>query len=150
VIFISLIAAVSCTSDRFYEESRKIEGGSWSVANKVIFPVTISDTSAFYNFYIDVRNELRYPYSNLYLFLQTRFPDGRRTRDTIECMLASPDGKWLGSGTGNLRSNRFLFQQHIRFRQQGIYLIELEQAMRVQDLEGIRDVGIRIDKNVYR
>jgi gliding motility-associated lipoprotein GldH len=32
------------------------------------------------------------------------------------------------------------------FPHKGIYRFELEQAMRVKELKGIRDVGIRIEK----
>ena len=148
-LFLSVILSVlfiSCNHNRFFEESVKIEDGIWRSDNIVTFSAVITDTIAVYNMYLDVRNDISYPFSNLYLFLKTEFPNGQIAKDTIECMLASYDGKWLGSGIGSVRFNRFLFQQGISFRMSGTYRFELEQAMRVTELNGIRDIGIRIDK----
>lgn len=141
-----LVLLNSCDDQRFFEESVKIDDGQWHSDNILIFSTVITDTISGYDIYLDVRNDISYSYSNLYLFMKTIFPNGHVTRDTIECMLASYDGKWLGSGTGSLRFNRFLFQQGMQFRIAGTYRFELEQAMRVEVLKGIKDIGIRIDK----
>ena len=143
---IFLVLFISCTDQRFFEESVKIDDGQWSSDNILTFSTVITDTVSRYDFYLDVRNDISYPYSNLYLFLKTIFPNGQVTRDTIECMLAGYDGKWLGSGAGSVRFNRFLFQQGMPFHICGTYRFELEQAMRIEELKGIRDIGIRIDK----
>ncbi|MFH1160052.1 MAG: gliding motility lipoprotein GldH [bacterium] len=136
----------SCLDNRVFDESMRIEKGVWKADNIASFSVVITDTIALYDFYVDVRNDISYKFSNLYLFLRTDFPDGRVTRDTIECILATYEGKWLGSGIGSVRSSRFLFQKGMRFKIPGTYWFAFEQAMRVPDLEGIRDFGIRIDK----
>jgi gliding motility-associated lipoprotein GldH len=60
--------------------------------------------------------------------------------------LADYDGKWLGSGISDVKFNRFLFQKGVRFPQKGRYFFEIEQAMRVKDLKGIVDIGIRLEK----
>jgi gliding motility-associated lipoprotein GldH len=150
-ILILLTAALwgsSCTDGRFYEQNREIANGSWAAHNNVSFSVVIEDTAATYDFYLNLRNDVNYPYSNLFLFLKTTFPDRRVARDTIECLLAGYDGKWMGSGTGSVRFNRFLFQKGVRFSSAGTYTFDLEQAMRVDPLIGIRDAGLRIEKQV--
>jgi len=136
----------SSTDGRFFEQNRGIENGSWAAHNNVSFSVVIEDTAASYDFYLNLRNDVNYPYSNLFLFLKTTFPDQRVARDTIECILAGYDGKWLGSGMGSVRFNRFLFQKGVRFGKAGTYSFDLEQAMRIDPLIGIRDVGLRIEK----
>lgn len=141
-----LMALTGCDDRRFYEKTAKIPEGIWRSDNILPFPVVISDTLATYNLYIDIRNDLGYQYSNLYIFFRTIHPNGRLTRDTIEFTLADYDGKWIGSGSGSLRSVRFMFQQGLRFRMTGNYLFMLEQAMRTEELKGIRDIGFRIDK----
>jgi gliding motility-associated lipoprotein GldH len=136
----------ACDSKRFYEENKTIENGVWNVHQKASFQVDIADSLARYNVYLNVRNDGEYPYSNLYLFIHTILPGGRTATDTVECQLAAPDGKWTGSGVGNLKFNRFLFQKGMLFPRKGRYLFEIEQAMRVSELRGIRDVGIRLEK----
>jgi gliding motility-associated lipoprotein GldH len=146
-VFITLfIVLASCDSKRFYEENKSIPGGIWKSNNRISFDVTISDTLTPYNLYINLRNDLDYSYSNLFLFMKTTFPGGQFAMDTIECTLAEPDGKWTGSGMGRVRFNRFLFQQGVRFRHAGSYAFTFEQAMRVNELRGISDIGIRIEK----
>jgi gliding motility-associated lipoprotein GldH len=138
----------SCDSKRFYEENKSIQNGIWLSTSSPVFNVTITDTIARYNLYLNVRNEGIYPFSNLYLFIRTTLPGGKIATDTVECQLADPDGKWRGSGLGNIKFNQFLFQRAMAFPRRGLYRFELEQAMRVKELKGIRDVGIRIEKQV--
>jgi gliding motility-associated lipoprotein GldH len=140
------IFLVSCDSKRFFEENKSLENGVWMSTNFPSFTVNIADTLARYDLYLNVRNDGVYPYSNLYLFIHTTLPGGKTATDTVECQLADPDGKWRGSGPGNLKFNRFLFQKGMAFPRKGDYRLALEQAMRVKELKGIRDVGIRIEK----
>jgi gliding motility-associated lipoprotein GldH len=142
-----LLFMASCDSKRFFEENKSVENGVWKNTKFQSFSVAISDTLSRYDLFLNVRNDGLYPYSNLYLFIHTTLPGGKRATDTVECQLADPDGKWRGSGLGSLKFNRFLFQKGMLFPRKGIYHFDLEQAMRVNDLKGIRDVGIRIEKH---
>ena len=144
---VSVAAFISCDSRKVFEENREIRSSTWNVGDKKAFNVVVNDIFAQYNFYINIRNKGDYQYSNIYLFLRTIFPDGRIAKDTIECELADYEGKWLGSGISDVKFNRFLFQKGVRFPKKGEYVFELEQAMRVADLKGISDIGIRVEKN---
>ncbi len=143
-------ALYSCGRDFVSDENRVIEKGIWNTANKISFTAAITDTNLRYSVYLNIRNAVEYPYSNLYLFMDTRFPDGRIARDTIDCTLADYDGRWLGSGIGSVKFNRFLFQKGVKFHQKGIYRFDFQQAMRVNELTGIQDFGIRIEKEAAR
>jgi gliding motility-associated lipoprotein GldH len=149
--FVLLVTAslifLSCDSRRFFENNKKIDQGVWKRTDKIRFEVTIPDTTTGYDFFINVRNDVDYPYANLYLFIETLTPAGIISRDTVECQLADYTGKWFGKGIGSVKFNRFLFRKMIRFRVPGKYFFGLEQAMRVNDLKGIRDVGLRIEKH---
>ena len=137
---------VSCDSKRVFDENIIIGKNSWDAGNKMKFNVVISNIEQSYNVYLKVRNTPAYPYSNLFLFLNTRFPDGRVSRDTLELTLADYDGRWLGSGIGSMKFSKFLIQKGVRFREPGPYCFELEQAMRVRELQGIGDIGLRVEK----
>ena len=80
------------------------------------------------------------------MFLTTVFPNGKTTRDTINCPLADYRGKWLGKGFGGVYDNRIIYMHNTRFPQAGSYKIVLEQAMRNKELPGIKSVGIRIEQ----
>jgi gliding motility-associated lipoprotein GldH len=147
LLFLLLIfTAISCDSNRVFEEHAALKEGVWNVKNQIRFTVEIPDLLSRYNMYLNVRNGTEYPYSNLFLFMNTTTPDGITSRDTLELTLADYDGRWLGSGMGSIKFSRFLFQEGVRFKQTGTYHFMLEQAMRVRDLDGIHDIGLRIEK----
>jgi len=154
LFFLSLallaIFLTSCDSKRFFEENKTIKNDVWSSTNYQSFSVNIADTLARYDLYLNIRNDGTYPYSNLYLFIHTFAPGNRTAIDTVECQLADPDGKWRGSGMGSLKFNRYLFQRGMAFPRKGVYRFEMEQAMRVKELRGIRDIGIRIEKQAIQ
>jgi gliding motility-associated lipoprotein GldH len=93
-----------------------------------------------------LRNAGNYPYSNIFLFVNTYFPSGTIDKDTVEIMLASPDGKWMGKGLGDIWDNRILFKRNVTFPEKGKYRFEISQAMRLNPLPGITDAGMRIEK----
>jgi gliding motility-associated lipoprotein GldH len=146
LILLLMLVAISCDPHRVFEEHIPLKKGVWNVKNKLQFDVTIADLLSRYNVYLNVRNGPEYPYSNLFLFMNTVFPDGHIARDTIELTLADYDGRWLGSGMGSVKFSRFLFQENVRFKQKGNYRFILDQAMRVPELHGIHDMGLRIEK----
>ena len=140
-----LLVLLACNPNRFYRETQRIPDCKWYTREKVVFSVNIPDTSKRFSLYIDIRNDVNYPFANIFMFLDTRFPDGRIARDTVECQLADYDGRWLGTGSGSIKYNHFLFQKAVKFRQKGYYTFSFEQAMRTSELSGIRDVGLEIE-----
>jgi len=146
LILIFLLVFSSCDSKHVFEENKSIEKSSWKVTNKPVFSVSIDDIAISYNIFLNIRNRMDYPYSNIYLFLKTTFPDGKISLDTIECLLADYDGRWLGSGVGSVKFNKFLFQKGIYFPQKGKYTLDFEQDIIVNELKGITDIGLRIER----
>ena len=136
----------SCSTNTLYDESMVIPDAKWDVDVRPYFDVTVDDTLADYAFYLNIRHLENYRYSNLYIFMHTEFPNGHITHDTIECILAMPDGRWMGKGSGTIRSAKILLNPALRFPLRGNYLFEIEQAMRDKELKGITDIGICFDK----
>ncbi len=148
VLYIVIIAIllVSCGNDKLYDESIVIPEAKWDNENIPYFDVTVEDTLVDYSFYLNIRHLESYRYSNLFLFMHTEFPNGNITHDTIECTFAYPDGRWMGKGSGNMRSAKILLNPALRFPLSGVYHFEIEQAMREKELNGIADIGICFEK----
>ena len=113
----------------------------------LVFDVPVSDTVNKYNIFITVRNTSNYSFNNLYLFIDINSPMKITERDTMECILADADGKWLGNGLGDLWDNKILFKRNVKFQKTGIYEFILNQAMRVDSLPMITDAGLSIEKS---
>ena len=144
--FLALVIFASCDSARVYEENKELPDNVWNVDNVLKLEVVITDTTTLNNFYINVRNAEGYPYSNIYLFIKTIFPNGQQSNDTLECVLADEKGQWLGNGMGDIYDNQIPFKRNVRFPVSGKYVFELQHGMRIKDLPLIMDVGLRIEK----
>ena len=140
-----MIGLVSCSNTDFNERTI-IPEAEWRQENRVAFDVNITDTVSDYLFGIEFRHLENYRYSNLFVFLHTTMPNGNHTHDTIECTLATPDGKWIGKSSGSMRDLLVPLNENLRFPLTGTYHFEIEQAMREPNLKGISDIGLYIEK----
>jgi len=146
LILSTIIGIVSCDRKRVFESYYELDKKGWNKDSIVVFNVKLTDTIKNNNLYVNIRNKGTYPYSNIYLFLTIGSPDGALRTDTVEFTLAEPSGRWKGSGIGGLHDNRILYKSSVYFPHKGDYKFMIKQGMRDNVLEGIRDVGIRIEK----
>ncbi|MDX9881267.1 MAG: gliding motility lipoprotein GldH [Prolixibacteraceae bacterium] len=146
-LFFLIIASVAaCDRNRVFESYREVHRDGWGKDSLVVFNFEIQDTVQVHNLYINLRNKGNYPYSNIWLFLSIDSPDGTILPDTVEFTLADNSGRWTGSGLGDLFDNQFIYRSNVYFPQCGAYQFNIQQGMRDEMLEGIRDVGIRVEK----
>jgi gliding motility-associated lipoprotein GldH len=133
-----------CKSGVVFDNNKSFSDDVWKSGQIIRFDIPVEDTVNIYKFYLNLRNKTDYRYANIFLFIDSTFPDGKQARDTVECILADPTGKWLGKGISNIRDNQVLLRRGLRFPQKGNYIFEFEQAMREPELKGIMDIGLRI------
>lgn len=139
-----LFFLAGCDSMTIYDNTKSIRDDVWKSDQIIRFDVPLEDTVNIYKLYLNLRHTTSYRYANIYLFINTTFPDGAEARDTVECILADPSGKWVGKGISNILDNQVLLRRGLRFPQKGKYIFEFEQAMREPELEGVMDIGLRI------
>ena len=60
--------SVSCHRNVFYEKMVTMEGESWNINNKVEYEFEITDSMTFYDFYINVGNNVDFETQNFYMF----------------------------------------------------------------------------------
>ena len=143
---ILMLLSAACGSDVVFEKNQNIPGDKWDRHFIPAFEVEITDTLNPHNLMINLRNTGEYPRSNLFLFISATSPAGAFTRDTLELVLAESSGRWKGKGFGNVWQNRFFYRQNVRFPVKGNYTFRIEQAMRFDELPGILDIGLRVEK----
>ncbi|MDD4149804.1 MAG: gliding motility lipoprotein GldH [Bacteroidales bacterium] len=141
-----VLVIMACDRNRVYEDYTKIENSIWNQENIVKFEFEIDDTNSMNNVLINLRHASIYPYNNLWLFVKSSAPNGTINIDTVECILVNKENRWLGDGMGDIWDIQIPWKNNIRFSRQGVYRIEFEQAMRVENLPGIMDIGLRIEK----
>jgi gliding motility-associated lipoprotein GldH len=138
---------MACSNDTVYDAYIEVPNNKWHYMQQATFNFSVTDTLAWYDMFINVRNTGDYPYQNLYIFTTLKGPNHLAVRDTFNCILADKKGNWLGSGIGKTRDLQILYQKQIRFLQSGNYTFVIEQAMRDTILSGISDIGFTLKKH---
>ncbi len=142
----SLAVFASCDKNLVFEKNLPIPENGWNKDSVMVFNVPVIDTLLNNNLYINVRNDIKYKYSNLWLFITIDQPGDTSITDTFEITLADPSGKWLGEGFGGIKSRQVIFKRNVYFPVSGEYKINIRQGMRENVLKGITDIGIRVEK----
>ena len=137
----------SCNKREYViNESKIIEDEKWKVENLLPFCFAVSDTQQVYEIGLNVRYTAEYPKQNMYIFLHTVFPDGMRMHDTLSVDLFSQMGEAFGKGK-RVKELQKVFS-YVRFPMKGDYTMTIEQAMRMDTLQGVASVGLFIVKPI--
>jgi gliding motility-associated lipoprotein GldH len=149
--FLVLIVLISCDKKRVFDEYKTV-GNGWNKDSIVSFDLPAVDIKKQYNLFINIRDNNDYPFNNLFLIVNMEQPDKRTIVDTLEYQMANPDGSLLGEGFADVKDNKLIYKERMKFNS-GTYKIHIKQAVRqtgkvsgVVKLEGITDVGFRIEK----
>ncbi|MGQ9620288.1 MAG: gliding motility lipoprotein GldH [Bacteroidales bacterium] len=141
--FLSLTA---CDRNIIYTDFTKIPSEIWTSDNVLSFTPEIDDTASLNNIFITLRTGIDYPFQNIWLFVLTTSPSGKTVTDTLEYMLTDSKGKRTGRGFGNIKETDLKFRQRVYFPEKGTYTIRIRHGMRMENLKGIYDIGLRIEK----
>jgi len=141
--FVLLISLFSCQNK---DESILINdvGNQWSKKKVQQFDFAVNDAQNQKNLVFVVRNNNDYPYSNLRLIATLEHNKKVIATDTMNYVLAKPNGEWLGTGFGDTKEALFQYKLNYKFPQNGNYSVKVVQAMRKNVLPGIEDLGIKI------
>jgi gliding motility-associated lipoprotein GldH len=131
---------------------------AWHKDSVISFKVNPPDSTNAYNLFVNLRNTNEYKYNNIFLIVEMTFPHGKTIKDTLEYRMADPTGKLLGTGIASVKENKLWYKGHKNpfvFIEAGEYTVKIQHAMRengkvngVVELEGIADVGFRIEKPI--
>ena len=146
-VFLSLFLLVCCNTNT--ESSYSVfEEDSWHADSIITLNHSVVDTITKQNLYLKIRHTTDFEYQNIFLFV-----DFQEKRDTIEVTLSEKNGKWLGSGFGDIKEVEYCFAKEIIFNSKKTINVSFEQAMRYGDqpvitnLKGIIALGINIKKS---
>ena len=156
VLWILFFAFVtfSCQQNKAFDFYTSISD-RWDKQQVISYDFIAPDTINPYNLFINLRTTTAYKFSNLFLIVELDYPNGKVTKDTLEYLMAKPNGELLGSGFTSVKEHKLSFKGYDHpfvFSEEGTYKIQIQQAMRhrgdpngVAQLEGIIDVGFSIE-----
>jgi gliding motility-associated lipoprotein GldH len=141
-----LLMIASCNSNVIFTDSVSIPDNTWSLTNIPVFIMPVTDTAISTNIFFTIRTGSEYPFRNIYLFVTASSPDGKSICDTLEFNLADEKGNWYGRGFGDIKELNLPFKSNVFFPLKGNYQFRVQHGMRIGDLKGIYDFGLRIEK----
>src|SRR5688572_17997591 len=145
-IFCFLLFA--CDQSRVYEQNVDFEERYWVVSDKPEFEFTIDKPADKYTLYGNVRNSISYPYARIFFTYYLLDSTGAELEKKLvgQHLFDSKTGKPFGtSGLGDIYDHRFELLKNYQFKYRGTYKMRFEQLMRVDTLQGILAVGLRVE-----
>lgn len=144
VICLAVLAVflTSCRNNIVYSHFCSIPSENWHMDSVAQFDYTIEDAGIDYQMLLYVRHTERYPYQNMWLFV-----DNGIYQDTIEFYLADDRGQWLGDKKHGLMEMPVLLEEQIHYPDTGMYRLTVQHGMRDSLLRGVADVGLEIVKS---
>jgi len=150
ILILVAILLFSCDKKRVFDEYKSV-GSAWHKDSIVTFDLPVLDSTKRYDLFVNLRDNNNYPFNNLFLIVAIEMPNGFTKVDTLEYQMANPDGTLLGNGFTDIKESKLYLKEGVKFR--GKYKVHIKQAVResgkipgVQELEGITDVGFRIEQ----
>lgn len=133
-----------CHTDNLVDTNERLPDRNWSYVKKIKAIAAIKDPAIAYNIRFKLRITADYSYSNIYILMHLTGPDHKKVTRRYEYRLAEKDGRWRGTGSGNLYTYELPLLVGYRFAQAGDYTIEVEQNMRDNPLKEVSDAGISV------
>ena len=145
VLFLAVLFS-ACDQKRVFESYQSIKEDSWYINQRPTFYLDVMDTTTEHAIYFNIRHTGNYKYSNLFVLFTIQGPKAKAETQRLEFKLAEADGKWLGSGLGDIYSNQIKVMENVKFPRKGVYSFSIEQNMRDNPLMGVEDIGVRVEK----
>jgi gliding motility-associated lipoprotein GldH len=146
LILTSLLLLSSCNSNVIFSDSKVMNKNTWNLTDIPSFKVKVTDTINSNNVIFTLRTGSSYPFRNIYLFVTTTSPDGKSITDTLQYSVADESGNWLGKGFGDIHELNLTYKSNVYFPVKGIYQFNIQHGMRNEDLAGVYDIGLRVEK----
>jgi gliding motility-associated lipoprotein GldH len=146
LLTLTLVAA-SCGRNVVFTDSLPVPNRVWSLDNSASFTFSVEDTVNSNNIFVVLRTGSAYPYRNIWLFVKTTDPGGRSITDTLAYDLADEKGNWYGRGFGDIHELKLPYRLDVFFPKAGDYRVSISHGMRNAALEGVYDVGFRVELN---
>ena len=138
---------VSCDKNVVLEKNEVFKSDQWDYADAKTFVAEIKDTTINYNILLSVRHSFNFEWRNMWVKIETTFPDGKQFEKRVNLVLSEPDGHWNGDCLGDNCDIQIPIQQNAFFPEIGRYSFKISQDMRVNPLGYIKSFGMRVEKS---
>lgn len=144
---IMLISLYACSKIDLFEKVVFTPKQEWEQSFQPDFTFDIQDTVSRYKVFFIIRHADAYAYNNIWIKLTSKLPGDKAIRNERFDIQLATEKRWLGSGMDDLYDHRvLLYRDPVQFNKPGRYTLRVAQEMRVDPLNYIFNVGIRLEK----
>jgi len=135
---------MSCGPTPSYEETVTLDPQGWITAERAEFSVDIQDNKDPYELRLTIEHDRSYRYENIYLQIETLFPDREARKELLPVDLADKKGKWLGECGSDRCEATVPLLNKFKFPAPGSYGFKLGQYTRDEALKGIHSLTMEL------
>lgn len=143
-----MILFSACAEKSLYNHTVEFQNSTWGYEDPALFDFEIEDNTDYYNLFLDIDHSPDYPYENLYLKINTEFPDSSMASDTLSIEMVNKQGTWVGKCGSNQCDLTVFLQEKTKFKEKGTHKITIEQFTRESELKGIKALSFRLGYSV--
>ncbi len=145
IIFPIIFLFASCQEKAIYNQYVDLDDGGWELDSLIDFEFEIENTAKPVNLFYNIRNDISYPFYNLYVKYELTDQEGEIIRSNMhEANLMDPTtGAPIGTGE-SIFDNQILLLKDFQFPKAGNYKFSIKQYMREEKIDGIWAVGLTI------
>ena len=137
---------LSCSNENtIFNEYVDIPNSKLSFLDTVNFQVQINDTINNHDVFLQLRTTSDYKWSNMYIFSDIVFPNGKTRSDTFQLYITDKKGLWKGNKSGAMVNFNHYLYRNIIFPIKGPYQFKFNQAMRDTILSEVISLGLKIN-----
>lgn len=141
ILFLGLIGCdTSVFSDR-----KEITNDVWTYSDAKIFEFEAPDTQSLYDLYLSVDHSQNFEYQNLYMQLQTIYPNKDTLTQPFSIDLSDKFGNWISECSSSSCRRTALLQPQTRFEYLGTYQLVINQFSRKDSLSGLQALTVEIN-----
>lgn len=142
---VAVLALSACSEHKICDNYRTLSTEGWERGDTICYPIDSVETSGNYTIEIGLRTTHDFPFQKLWLVVEQHYTHPEAfCRDTLPCVLATPNGDITGHGISRYDYKIPLGMQHFEVGQRGVIVVH--HIMRSDLLPGISDVGVVVTR----
>ena len=142
IFFFFLISLMACNSPIAAVEA-PLTDNCWNIKDTLTLSFDNADTESARQLFASFEFTEDYPFSNIYLWVNTISPAGVASKRPLEFDMMDEQGKWFGTGKEH-RTLSLPLNLPQSFEEKGTYTIQLTHHMQDNRLCGVGKYGLEI------
>jgi len=147
LILAGVILGWACSPNRIFEQAESLPDQQWAYTDTIWVKASIPDTTSSYDLYLAIRHNQEYPFSNLWIHLQTFYPSGQTGLLKKQLIIGNNEAQtWETDCLQDICNGLLPIVEGVTFSEKGDIRFALTHIMRTNPLPGIMDIGLRIER----